>query len=474
MNDRNILREISTILHEGQDLNSMLQIVLEKLLKVTGFQTGWVFLVNDLRHQLVAYYNLPDGLSFNDFLPMCKEDCWCLEKCRNGKLRNAVNMIECQRLERAMEENWGSTEGITHHATIPIKAGNETYGLINVSSPYKTHFTTEELEILETIALQVGATCYRMKLYEYEQKKAKYLHAFSQWMANMNELNDNKSLLKHGVQCLARLFPWTGVAITLDHQCEKEGDSQDSSISLKEVVGESRVELIVYGETLEELDEMISKQISYHFALIAEKNRIEQHRTELALMEERNRLARDLHDSVNQLLFSITLISKGLQARADKEEIINPLVEIQALSSEALLEMRKLIWQLRPEGLEQGLLTALKRYGELIKLSVDIELHGILNLSNPIEECLWRVGQEALNNVKKHSMSDDVKIIFTVKDFVKMVISDEGCGFDKNQDDLVSGYGLKTMQERVGKLGGSISINSKKNIGTEITVFLGL
>lgn len=364
VNDRNIVREISKILHEGDDLESMLQIVLEKMLEVTGFLAGWVFLLDGKKHSLVAYHQIPEGLSYQNNSPLCKGSCWCIEKCMNGRLHNAVNMIECQRLERVEENNWGSTCDITHHATIPIRAGSEVYGLINVASPKKNHFTSRELEILETIALQVGATVSRIRHFEREQEQ----------------------------------------------------------------------------------------------------------RTELALYEERNRLARDLHDSVNQLLFSITLLSKGLQARTQDESLKEPLEDIQNLSNEALKEMGKLIWQLRPEGLEQGLMAAIKKYGELIQVDVEIELQGILDLPKRVEECLWRIAQEALNNVKKHSGSDHVKILFSVQDRVTMVIQDFGQGFNPKNTSNTSSFGLKTMRERIEQAGGSLILESSVGNGTTITV----
>ncbi len=472
VNERKVLREISNTLHEGKDLSSMLQIVLEKMLEVTGFHTGWVFLTEGVEHRLIAHYGLPEGLSYGSYLPMCKDDCWCLDRCVSGRLQRAVNIIECQRIDRVIENQWGNTSEITHHATIPIRAGVETYGLINVASPKKTHFTEEELELLEIIALQVGATVSRIKLYEREQKRAQYLQLFSEWMQRMNELTENNTLIHSGIESLYEIFPWDRIELRFNDRHVEFGVSKPSFFSFEEEIGRTKASLTIFGECLEEIDKMLAKQVCYHFALIGEKNRVEQQRTELALLEERNRLARDLHDSVNQLLFSITLISKGVQARTKDEKISEPLVEIQTLSNEALQEMRKLIWQLRPEGLEQGVITAIKRYSDLIKVKADIHLSGILDLDKAVEECLWRVAQEALNNVKKHSQSNHVQIWFHVKDDVSMMIKDTGCGFDSKGVGHTTTFGLKTMQERVNKLGGTITIDSKKNKGTTIAVRL--
>ena len=71
---------------------------------------------------------------------MCEGDCWCVERFVNGRLEKATNIIECKRIEDAIECNWGETEDVTHHATIPLRSGSEKFGLLNVASPQKHIF----------------------------------------------------------------------------------------------------------------------------------------------------------------------------------------------------------------------------------------------------------------------------------------------------------------------------------------------
>src|SRR5690606_28022037 len=124
---------------------------------------------------------------------------------------------------------------------------------------------------------------------------------------------------------------------------------------------------------------------------------------ELALVQERNRLARDLHDSVNQLLFSVTLTARGGSEMSDEPDVQETFRDIQHLTQEALNEMRALIWQLRPKGLESGLLEAVNAYAEMLGLSLETKVTGILQLPSRTEETLFRIAQEALNNIRKHS-----------------------------------------------------------------------
>jgi two-component system NarL family sensor kinase len=94
-------------------------------------------------------------LTWENKKPMCEGDCWCLERYRDGRLQRAANVIECKRLGEAIEEQWGDTNGVTHHESIPLRAGSERFGVLNVASPNKTSFTNEELALLEAVALLI-------------------------------------------------------------------------------------------------------------------------------------------------------------------------------------------------------------------------------------------------------------------------------------------------------------------------------
>ncbi|MBS4218157.1 GAF domain-containing sensor histidine kinase [Bacillus sp. FJAT-49711] len=194
---------------------------------------------------------------------------------------------------------------------------------------------------------------------------------------------------------------------------------------------------------------------------------------EVALIGERNRLARDLHDSVNQLLFSLTLTARGGVEMTEDTETKLTFQHIQELAQEALTEMRALIWQLRPSGLEKGLIQAIKGYGEMLGLHVHTKLSGLLALPSLVEEALWRISQEALNNSKRHSGQDNVYVSIKVtKCEVRLSISDSGCGFMYEIDKVLPSFGIESMRERVEALNGRFELRSELGIGTTIDVAL--
>ncbi|HSP21472.1 MAG TPA: GAF domain-containing sensor histidine kinase [Planococcus sp. (in: firmicutes)] len=192
---------------------------------------------------------------------------------------------------------------------------------------------------------------------------------------------------------------------------------------------------------------------------------------ELALVQERNRLARDLHDSVNQLLFSVTLTARGGSVMSEDPEVQETFRDIQHLTQEALNEMRALIWQLRPKGLESGLLEAVKGYAEMLGLSTELKVTGVIQLPSRTEETLFRIAQEALNNIRKHAGVHKVQLYMSVTPSdVLLVIKDEGRGFVIDEHLYLPSIGIQSMRDRAKAEGGSIEWSSEIGRGTEILI----
>lgn len=191
------------------------------------------------------------------------------------------------------------------------------------------------------------------------------------------------------------------------------------------------------------------------------------------ILEERKRLARDLHDSVNQKLFSLSLIARGLshQLIDQDEKVKKGIREIGQLAQDALTDLRNLIWQLQPIDTEQDFLELLQTYGEQIGLHVSIECYGEeVDVSEKVVETMLRIGQEALNNVRKHSGTDQAYIRFHINhEQIQLEIADQGRGFKTGltQKDYRS-FGMTNMKERAAQVGGEVSICSTLGNGTNV------
>lgn len=220
----------------------------------------------------------------------------------------------------------------------------------------------------------------------------------------------------------------------------------------------------------------ILKVLAEHISLAMEEARLYIERQQLLLTEERNRLARDLHDSVNQKLFSLSLTARGLREMLKHEDqtVIEGIHNIGQLAQEALTEMRSLIWELRPDNIERGIKELLKEYAAKIGLNVTIQMKEDGHLTPKVEEALCRIGQEALNNVKKHARTNRAQIrIECQPDTVRMVVSDQGQGFSLEQAAKVNkSLGMTSMRERAAQVNGIFEIESIEGKGTIITVIV--
>jgi signal transduction histidine kinase len=211
---------------------------------------------------------------------------------------------------------------------------------------------------------------------------------------------------------------------------------------------------------------------------LAESQRREGERAAL----ERQRIARDLHDSVSQSLFSTTLHVRTAQRALELEELDGTgpvgeeLSEIGQLTRGALAEMRALIFELRPGALaEEGLVAALTKQASALSAreGLVIAVNGPdahLPLGPEVEEQLYRLGQEALANVVKHARASNATVRIAVNDdTVLMEVSDDGRGFDPaavGRDH----FGLRSMRGRAADLGGRLKVTSTPGRGTVLRV----
>ncbi len=233
-------------------------------------------------------------------------------------------------------------------------------------------------------------------------------------------------------------------------------------------VGGTAIQLTIHAKGWCAASETVAEALTWHLGLFIEEQRLEQQRKQLTRVEERNKLARDLHDSVNQLLFSLSLTAKGLEARTADQNVRGGLAYIQELSAEALKELKQLIRQLRPEELENGMTKAIERYAELLELEAYVTIEGLMDIAEKQEECIWRVLQEAMNNTKKHANVDKVNILLAFdKTETRFKIEDKGCGFSQTSRQPDS-FGLVGMKERIEEHGGELIIESVPGRGTVI------
>ncbi len=200
-----------------------------------------------------------------------------------------------------------------------------------------------------------------------------------------------------------------------------------------------------------------------------------------AIIEERQRLARELHDAVSQQLFAISMTATALSRTMDRdfEKAKRHVMLIEEMASVAQSEMRALLLHLRPVHLEgknlaEGIRELIRELQAKVPIEIIAEIEQEAVLSRGIEDHLFRIVQEAFSNTLRHSKASKLYITFKNHgEFVLLSIRDNGIGFDVDQKKHTS-YGIMTMQERVVELGGSWHLVSAEGKGTRIDIRIPL
>ncbi|NLW47717.1 MAG: sensor histidine kinase [Firmicutes bacterium] len=212
---------------------------------------------------------------------------------------------------------------------------------------------------------------------------------------------------------------------------------------------------------------------------IDERLKLEQQNRKLAVVEERNRIARELHDSVSQNLFGISLNLKTLKylLNRDPDKAGLTIDQLQEMVAEIQTEMRLMIYELQPAALsEKGFFEALENLAGLFMARYDLEINCDFNgkedqLDNKRQLVLYRVFQESLNNVARHANARKVKVSLEVKnERGQLTIKDDGKGFELAEINAEKHLGVRGMRERVHEVGGEFWIESALGKGTTVVV----
>ncbi len=244
--------------------------------------------------------------------------------------------------------------------------------------------------------------------------------------------------------------------------------------------------LTVLGDDLsrfaaqEEMELLTS--VGEQLGVVVENTRLRQQAEQLMVLEERNRLARELHDSVTQSLYSVTLFAeagRNLTQAGEFERAGQIFSDVLETGQQALKEMRLLVHKLRPSVLEkEGLIRALQHRLNAVEGRAGVRNHliveGLLAVTIEVEEALYFVAQEALNNTIKHAGATEVSVYLRQDEGsnIMLTIVDNGAGFNVEKAAESSGLGLISMRERIENLGGTIAYHSMVGQGTEVRVHL--
>ncbi len=225
-----------------------------------------------------------------------------------------------------------------------------------------------------------------------------------------------------------------------------------------------------------DLDVRLAASFGGQVALAIENARLRDEIGQAAAATERSRLARDLHDSVTQSLFAASLKAEAIRRRwrPTSDEARDNVEDVERLARGALAEMRTLLMEMRPDTLaEASLATLLEQLAAATeggsRVSVHVEVHGSVQLPPHVSVALFRIAQEALQNVNRHSGATEAWVMLeTTVAEVRLTVRDNGHGFD--QANVTSDHlGLAMMRERAGDAGAEVHVESTPGSGAVVT-----
>jgi signal transduction histidine kinase/HAMP domain-containing protein len=430
--------------------------------------------------------------------------------------------------------------GLQSALVAPIEIGGLRLGAMQLGThpPRRRRFTADEGELALAMANQAAVAIENARLFEGEQRRAEQFRVISEVGRGITSILAVDELLDQMVRLIQEAFNYYHVGFGLIEGDELvaragAGHLRDAYQALRLKVGqegiggwvaqsgkpllvpdvsrepryyvvpqasETRSELCVplkakgsvigvldvQSDQLDAFDEsdlMVLQALANQAAVAIENARLYEQARQVAILEERQRLARDLHDSVTQNLYGVTMYAEAaarLLLAGEMDLAADHLRELRDTSQEALREMRLLIFELRPPVLEQeGLVAALEARLEAVEgrsgLETEFKVEGEDGLPPDIEEGLYRIAQEALNNTLKHAQAHRITVhLRQDKRTVVLEVADDGIGFDPAIAREQGGLGLPGMEERAAGLSGRFAVKSGPGEGTSVKVEVDL
>lgn len=242
------------------------------------------------------------------------------------------------------------------------------------------------------------------------------------------------------------------------------------------LVKEDYKDLREIDRQMEKLQQKITQHIEHAQHLVTEQANEREASLQDIVAEERNRLARDLHDAVSQQLFAASMMMSAItEAKYDvSTELEHQLSMVEKMIQQSQLEMRALLLHLRPvqlkgKQLQEGIEDLISELMSRLPIEVDYQIEQF-SIEKGIENQLFRILQEAVSNTLRHAEASRLTITLIKREsFIIMRIVDDGKGFEMSEINT-SSYGLDTMRERSEELGGNFKVVSLPNRGTRIEV----
>lgn len=415
---------------------------------------------------------------------------------------------------------------------LPIKIRGETLGVLDVQSRQLDDFDQTDIQLLQSLANQAAVALENASLFKAEHRLSEHLALITEVGQHLTDILPTEDLLWEIAHLASETLGYTSLGIGLidderlifqagvgpyweligertkavdihgagitawvakhgkpylafDVEQDPEflvdadfkGTASELAVPIKikdAILGVIDVQSDQKG-AFDERDITVLQSLANQAAIAIENLRLYTKTHKLAVLEERQRLARELHDSVTQDLYGVTMYAEAatrMLAAGQRDVVSEHLSELKDTASAALREMRLLIFELRPAALQEvGLEAALQTRLEAVEgragLTTELICRGPISLPPEYEEGLYGIAREALNNALRHSQANHIQLRLESDDrHCRLEIEDDGLGFELEDGLKQGGFGLHGMYERAESIGAQLTISTRPEGGT--------
>jgi NarL family two-component system sensor histidine kinase LiaS len=268
---------------------------------------------------------------------------------------------------------------------------------------------------------------------------------------------------------------WRRQFLAVEHSLHLLEEGKQLEVKEKPVISEMQL----IANRIDKIGKQMSEQAKLSQRLATEKVEDLEGRIQEIIEQERNRLARELHDSVSQQLFAASMMMSAINETKQQSELENDreakqLKLVEEMIHQSQLEMRALLLHLRPvalknKTLQEGIEELLIELSQKVEMDIKWKTEAF-PLDKGVEDHLFRILQESISNTLRHAKANKLEVLMVKRDdLVILRIVDDGIGFDVNEMKAGS-YGMQNMHERAVEVGGTLKVVSVKNQGTRLEV----
>ena len=486
------LRRVAEALNETLDAEEAIAALLPELEQLLGLRTAWAFRYRPERGDFIkiAATGLPPALARDGQAALEEQGCECQRRFHAGQLPQAVNMVTCSRLREAK----GDKEDLVLHASVPLRRGEHTLGILNVAAPGRAHFDEESLALLSAVGSQFAVALGRAESQAAAERRAGQLAALAEVATALTAESEPGAIERLaatlgvgrlGIPAIAivdesgKVLAAAARDLALPEKASRTATPHlfpgSGAVASYEISASERLRAETEEPRFDPADlSVLTAYAALLRSVLAAARRQEDLRRG-AVIEERQRIAADLHDAVSQRLFAAILnLRTARLATADRP--VNSEAQLAAAEEQlrtAQAELRTLahtlLWQ-TPRDLRAALRDLVHAFSVGGGPKVLARVGAIPELSPTSAQAILRVAQEALHNAVRHAGASCVRLnVGERQGAVVLRVQDDGHGLPQ---DLRPGAGLASMRARADAVGASLTISGPPGRGVKVELRL--